>query len=71
MLSSLPSMNTSKIHLPVEQFSLKANRRLAERLFYNQGCRERFTCKWVGREVIQLGHAPIGEDTEEKGNIMA
>ena len=30
-------MNTTKIHLHVEQFSLKTNWKLAERLLYNQG----------------------------------
>ena len=36
---NLPSStNTSKISLRVEQFSLKTNWKLAERLVYNQGC---------------------------------
>ena len=33
----LPPTNTSKIHLLVEQFSLKTNWKLTERLLYNQG----------------------------------
>ena len=33
----LPTMNTSKIQLREEQFSLKTNWKLAERLLYNQG----------------------------------
>ena len=33
-------ISSSKIHLHVEQFSLKTNWRLAERLPYNQGCRK-------------------------------
>ena len=32
--------NTSKIHLYVEQFSLKMNWKLAEGLLYNQGCKK-------------------------------
>ena len=34
-----PAMNTSKIHLPVEQFSLKINWKLAEGLLYHQDCK--------------------------------
>jgi hypothetical protein len=33
-------MNTSKIHPRVEQFSLKTNWKLAERLLYNRGCKK-------------------------------
>ena len=43
-------MNTSKIHLHVEQLSLKTNQRLVERLFYDQGCKEKSTQSRVGRE---------------------
>ena len=50
MLSSSPSMNTSKIHLHVEQLSLKTNWRLAERLFYSHNYKERSTQSQVGRE---------------------
>ena len=35
--NSASPMNISKIHLHVEQLSLKTNRRLAERLLYSQG----------------------------------
>ena len=37
---SLPPTNTSNIHLQVEQVSLKTNKKLTERLLYNQGCRK-------------------------------
>ena len=33
-------MNTSKTHLQADQFSLKTNWKLAERLLYNQGCKK-------------------------------
>lgn len=37
MQNSLPTMDTSKIHLNVEQFLLKTNWRQTERLLYKQG----------------------------------
>ena len=65
-------MNISKIHLHVEQFSLKTNQRLIERLFYNQTCKEISTQSQVEREDKQscldkmLGPAfPRGETEEE------
>ena len=36
MQNSPPTMNTSKIHLDVEQFSLKTNWRLVERLLHKK-----------------------------------
>ena len=50
MLSSPHPRNTSKIQLHIEQFSLKTNWRLVERLFYNEASKERFTQSQVGRE---------------------
>ena len=38
--SSLPRMNRSDKIYNVEQFSLKTNCKLAERLLYNQGCKK-------------------------------
>lgn len=50
-------MNTSKMHLYVEQFTtLKTNWRVAGRLLYNNyGYKERSTQSQVGREGKQLG----------------
>ena len=64
-----PCPDTSKIYLDVERFSQETNWRLAERLFYNQGCR----IKWsqVGREVIKLGPVPLGGNTEEERDYMS
>lgn len=72
MWSSPPTMNISKTHLHVEQFSLKINWRLAERLFYNQGCKKNMHKESTrkGGEVIRLGPAPVGGDTEEERGIM-
>ena len=56
MLSSPPPKKTSKPHLYVEKFSLKANCRLAERLFYNQDYKERpHIVRWEGRRSDQVG----------------
>ena len=50
-----PPANTSKQHLHVEQFSLKTNSRLAERLLHNQSCKERSTQSWKeGRRSDQV-----------------
>ena len=51
-------MNTSKVQLYVEQFSLKTIWRLAERLFYNQGCKERYTRGMIGKEEKQSHRDP-------------
>lgn len=42
-LSSPPPTNTSKLQLRIGQLLLRATWRLAEGLFYNQGCKERTT----------------------------
>ena len=63
-MNSLSLMNTSKIHLHVEQFSLKTNWRLEERLLYSQGCKERFTWNQGGREEIDQ----VRTHTEEQGD---
>lgn len=36
-------------------------------MIQNQGCKERTTQSWVGREEISLGPAPLGEDTNRSG----
>ena len=55
MLTSPSPTNTGKTHLYVEQLSLKTNWKLAERLIYNQSCKERFTRNQVVREKKQSG----------------
>lgn len=45
MQSSPPSMRTSKIHLPVEKFSLETG---DYKLIYNQGCKKRSTLWELG-----------------------
>lgn len=60
MWSSSPAVNTSKIHLPVEQFLLKNNQKLAERLLYKAAI--------VGREerkAITLGLVSLGGNSEK------
>lgn len=59
MQSLSPSKNGSKIHLHVEKFSLKATWRQAERLFYNQSCKERSTQSQVGKEKRSGGPVPL------------
>ena len=51
MWSSPTAINTSKIHLHVEQFSHKANWKLAEDLLHSQSCRKDIPCNWVGRNT--------------------
>ena len=51
----------------MEQFSLKTNWRLSRRCFTTKAVRMRHTeSTRKGREVIRLGPAPLGEDTEEE-----
>ena len=57
-LSSPSPVNTSKIHLQAEQLSLKTKWRWAERPFYDQDYKVRFTRSWVGRQEKQLGQQP-------------
>ena len=38
--NSLPPRDTSKLHLRVQQFSVKSNWKLAEKLLYNQDCKK-------------------------------
>ena len=52
--SSPAPTNTSKIHLYVEQCSLKTNWRLAKRLFITKALKKH-TQNQVGREEMQLG----------------
>ena len=61
-------MKISKIHLHVEQFSLKSNWRLAERLLHNPGCKM-IHRKSVGREE-NPSDLPVNleGDIEEKGD---
>ena len=67
MQSSHTPISTSKIYLHMEQFSLKTNWRLSRRRFTTKAVRMRHTeSTRKGREVIRLGPAPLGEDTEEE-----
>lgn len=71
MWSSLPPMNTLKIHLHVELFSLKKTGDWQKDL-HNQGFKERATWSWVGgRRNIRAGHVPVGggavEEEDYKG----
>ena len=62
-------MNTSKIHLPVEQFSLKINWKLAEGLLYHQDCKIHTQLERNGRKAI--GSGPVshgGGNSEENGD---
>ena len=58
--TSWATRNTSKLHVHVKQFSLKTNWRLAERLFYDQGCKERATHRkgsdHIGACASRKGH---------------
>lgn len=64
MLSSPPPRNTSENTSHVEQFLLKTNWRLTERLFYKQPCEERHTevqqegrrRKWLKTHGPSRGH---------------
>ena len=61
MLNSPPAMNTSKIHLYMEQFSLKANGSLVENLLDNQGCnKDSHTVRSERREGTESGPMPLG-----------
>ena len=72
MQSSPLPMNTPKIYLHVEQFSLKTNWRLAERLLHSQDSKkEHMVSSRKGREAISLGPGPLGGDTEEEGVTWA
>ena len=42
-------MNTLKLYLLVEYFSLKTNWKLAERILYKQGCKKDMHVDRVGR----------------------
>ena len=62
-------MNTSKIHLHLEQFSLKTNWKVTEGLPYNRAVRKiHVYLGRVGRKVIGLGRVPLGGDSEEEGD---
>ena len=63
-------MNTSKIHLPVEQFSLKINWKLAEGLLYIQSYKKNAKVIRKGRK-IRLGSVPLGVDPEKKGDYRS
>ena len=67
----LPPINISKLHAHVEQFSLKTNWRVAERLLYNQGCKKDYgELIRKGREEIRSEPVALGGDSEEKGDYM-
>ena len=57
------------IYMQREQFSLKTNWRLAERLFYNQGCKQRSAELLRKREATSLGPTYLGGDRGRQGTI--
>ena len=60
-------MNTSKIHLHVEQFSQKTNWNLAESLLCNKAVRKiHMESGRKGREGIRLGTVPRGEGQRKR-----
>ena len=58
MQNSLLPKNTSKIHLHMEQLSLKTNWRLAERLLYNQGFANDMSDKGLLSKYINCSYNP-------------
>lgn len=59
----LPTPGTSKIHLPVEKFSLKTNWRLTEGFLYNLDCKKgTCTIGLEGKNVTRSRHMPLGGD---------
>ena len=66
-LSSLPLVNTSKIRLPVEQFSLKTDWKPAEGCLQNQGYKkDPHRIGMEGKRSNQVGTCAPGRDTEEE-----
>ena len=62
-------MNTLKIHLHVEWFSLKTHWRLAERLLYYQVCkRDPHGIMWEGKRSDQVSTCAPGKGLEKEGN---
>ena len=60
-------MNTSKIYLRAEKFSLKSNWKLAVNLLYNQDCKEDTSRK--EREATAFGPGPW-RGLRDKGGDM-
>lgn len=55
MMSSPSLVNTSQIHLHVERFFLKMNWTLAERLLYNQDCKDpHWSREWKRRDQVRI-----------------
>lgn len=63
-----PPNTTSKLHLHVEQFSLKTTYNLTEGLLYNQSCKKANTYGWVWIESDWVGTCVLGGNSEEKGD---
>ena len=63
-------MNTSKVHLRVEQFSLKMNWKLAERLPYKKDYKIHMESGRKGKDMIRSGPVPLKGDTEEKRDYI-
>ena len=68
MLSSPPPRNTSENTSHLEQFLLKTNWRLTERLSYKQPCEERHTGSTVGREK-EAAEDPWSQQGTQKGAL--
>ena len=65
MGDSRPPVNTSQIHLHVEQCSLKTNWRLAERLLCKQGCKkDAQRIRQEGKRSDQVGTCALGRGTQ-------
>lgn len=63
-------MNTSKIHLCMEQFSLKTNWKLAERFLYNQGYGKNTHVIRQEGKAIRSEPVPLGEDSGKEELIQ-
>ena len=68
-LSSPPPMITSKLQLHIDKLSLREIQRLAEQLFYKQGCKERTTQSLVGGE--EKVSAPLVVTQKRRGMSQA
>ena len=70
MLSSPLTTNPSKMHLHVEQFSLKRNWWLAARLFCNQGWQKRSRQCTLGRRSDNVGFHTLRRGLRRGGGYM-
>ena len=64
-------MNTPKLQLHIEQLFLRTTWRLAERLFYNEGRKEKVQWDRRGREAIWLDPTALVGDPEEEDEVAS